>query len=62
MSQWTHPICEECWTQRNPHRVPVVMGNSEAERCCYCGGPTADGIYVRDDPALVIAHEDHTDG
>jgi hypothetical protein len=37
------------------------MGNPEPERCCYCGAPTTDGIYVRADPNLVAAHEDHDD-
>ena len=50
---WNQPICEVCWTERNPGRIPVLNGNPDAEECSYCGRPTVAGIYVRDDPKTV---------
>jgi len=61
MSQWTHPICARCWSKGNPDRTPTTLRNPETERCCYCGNPATDGIYVRADPAILEAHEEHPD-
>lgn len=61
MSQWTHPICEDCYDDRFPGREPSAMGNPEPERCCDCGKATTDGIYFREDPDRMRAHETHPD-
>ena len=52
---WTQPICRACWYHRNPGRNPVQMTPEwrETEVCCWCGKDTTDGIYVREDPAVV---------
>lgn len=53
MAQWTHPICTICWSDRNPGRDPVRVKDAVIEVCCYCGLPTASGIYIRADPATL---------
>jgi len=50
---WTHPICEACWSERNPNREPVTVNNGNIETCCYCGEHTKSGIYIREDPVNV---------
>ena len=50
---WTQACCPECWDDRNPGRQPVVVKTREPEICCYCGGETSDGIFVRVDPSTV---------
>ena len=50
MGQWNHAICEECWKKRKPGEEPVRIIGLVAELCCFCGNPTLDGIYVRQDP------------
>jgi len=47
---------------RQPGGGPPVMiadGYRETERCCFCGGLTDEGIYVREDPAVTLCHGDH---
>lgn len=53
-SKWTHPMCDQCWGERQPGRVPhrLVEDVREDEVCCFCGKETRSGIYVREDPAL----------
>ena len=62
MSDWNQPVCEGCWIrkhtkvvagQRDLTRVPVRVSDAPVERCCYCGGMTFVGIYVRIDPETV---------
>lgn len=62
MSRWNHAICDGCWTERNPHRVPVRIAVEfvQAEPCCYCDG-TARGIFVRADPETVPCAGNHGD-
>lgn len=59
MAQWNHSMCGECWLEKHlkvhpngdiEFRPPVRMLNAEKETCCFCGGPTRLGIYVRQDP------------
>ena len=52
---WTQPICDTCWWNRNPERVPIRIadGKTHRERCAFCGEQTMSGIYVRHDPATV---------
>jgi hypothetical protein len=50
---WTHPICDECWTKRNPGRMPCRGLLVDVEKCCYCGKETKSGIYIREDPTKV---------
>lgn len=47
-SRWSHVICEECWFNREGDRVPVQVNVGEPETCCFCGGETAAGIYIRE--------------
>ena len=47
--EWTHAVCYPCWEKRfgyDPHKVL----DGDPERCCFCGGRTCSGIYVRHDP------------
>jgi hypothetical protein len=50
MSRWTHSICERCWLVREGLRPPLRLNLAESETCCFCGKPTQEGIYVREDP------------
>lgn len=43
-------MCDECWPVHRGDRAPVRVVEAEQETCCYCGGPTTSGIYVRDAP------------
>lgn len=49
---WNHSICVQCWFERNPERTPTrVVGEVAVRLCCFCGGDTPHGIFVRHDPA-----------
>lgn len=52
---WNQPICERCFADRSPGRVPVRLATRAAtvETCSYCGRETAEGIYVRERPSNV---------
>ena len=65
MPNWTQPCCEACWINREGEwealpdgqgeiltalRKPVMVKDTEVERCAFCGGPTFIGIYVRANP------------
>ena len=30
---WTHNICLECWTLRNPNQIPAMIKNAKTENC-----------------------------
>ena len=47
---WTHCICDSCWTKLNPGRKAVVMVVASEETCCFCGENTESGLYIRADP------------
>lgn len=49
MSAWTHLACESCWTAQGGARVPVRV-DGPPSACCFCGGETRSGIYVREAP------------
>lgn len=55
-SSRTQPICNGCWTARNPDHPSTVkiLLRARSEECCYCAAPTRSGIYVRVDPAMVL--------
>lgn len=53
MSNWTQPLCAECWFKMEPVREPTRMQPAKVERCCQCDRRTYDGIYVRLDPEIV---------
>ena len=56
---WTHNICLECWTLRNPNQIPAMIKNAKTENCCFCGQENKDGICIRHDPKeLNCKHED----
>lgn len=59
MSRWTHAICDTCWSARNGGRAPVHLREPDLEICCFCGGPTKRGIYVRHDPAELRCRGTH---
>ena len=59
MSQWNHPICDDCWAALEDGRRPYRLTEPEIERCCWCGSETTSGIYRREDPAEVPEHRDH---
>lgn len=54
---WTHSICGLCYAKMHPDRVPVRVLEHSEEMCCFCGGPTREGIYVRADPRLCLCWE-----
>lgn len=58
MSKWNHSVCEACWFDANPDRIPVRVPDSDRRLCCLCGKPTISGIYVRHDPAKLNCHHD----
>lgn len=49
----SHPMCRECWEEKNPQREPVRIRDPELEMCCWCGLPTNEGIFVRADGKLL---------
>lgn len=54
MSAWTHVICLPCWNKRHDVREPVQVTNAPEEQCCYCQRMTIDGIYIRENPTIVL--------
>ena len=58
MSKWTHAVCRQCWSERNPGREPVRVSEAyldeKAEPCCFCGRPQQSGIFVRAAPDQVM--------
>lgn len=50
-SSATHAMCLACWEKRSPKHAPNRANITEQieELCCYCGMPTRDKIYVRDE-------------
>ena len=50
---WNQPICDHCWTAREPNRVPVRVVYRQQHSCAFCGRTTQSGIYVRADPHSV---------
>lgn len=60
---WTHAQCESCWIFKNTKRRddgtvevrrPILAMGSELTICCFCGGWTLVGIFVRHDPNYVL--------
>lgn len=41
-----HASCMRCYVDAYPARVPVRVDGAGKEKCCFCGGTTAAGIYV----------------
>jgi hypothetical protein len=50
---FTQPLCNACWEEKNPGRMPVTVKDSTIEKCCLCGNSTKDGIFIRIDPKTV---------
>lgn len=42
-------MCEACWRQARGGEPTRLIGD-EAGACCFCGGVTESGIYVRANP------------
>ncbi len=61
MSRWRHSICDLCWHVYAPDREPIRLTEPELERCCFCGGDTRSGIYVREDPVKLLHCQGHGD-
>lgn len=57
---WTQACCERCWFERYAPRDPLRLVDPDEEICCFCGGPSSAGIYVRVDPATVPYPQDVT--
>lgn len=49
MSNWTQPICEDCYFDKKLD-TPFKVKDAPSEICCNCGDPTVDGIYIRINP------------
>lgn len=47
---WNASLCDWCWSDTNPDRLPVRALPPEAEVCTRCGDATRSGIYVRQNP------------
>lgn len=50
---WTQPVCEWCYRDLMPDRIPHRLKEPEANPCCICGSVNQDGIYFRVDPTTV---------
>jgi hypothetical protein len=48
---WTQPACDPCAEIRYPGRVMHRLVDPDVEVCCFCGSPTASGVFVRVNPA-----------
>lgn len=59
MSGWTHPICDDCWDDRNPERLASRVQQGDIEHCCFCGRHTTSGIYIREEPDAIEDHVPH---
>lgn len=53
MSRFTHSICEQCWAEKEPGRVPYALLDPPREPCCYCGREHQSGIRLKQNPELV---------
>lgn len=53
---WNHRQCYPCWFHKwGLSREPVRYRHGVAvQTCCYCGRPTASGIYLRERPGSGI--------
>jgi hypothetical protein len=51
---WTHPFCDACFDDYRPGARPLRLVEVEAETCCRCGGIADTGIYVREDPKVLV--------
>ena len=47
---WSHPVCDECYSELEPGREPHRLRHPEIEVCCRCAAVNASGIYYRADP------------
>lgn len=73
MSNWTHAQCERCWCDQQGEwtdddrlvslRQPTMVRSDDFDLrpCCFCGGPTFVGIFVRHDPAKLPLCQGHDD-
>jgi hypothetical protein len=58
--RWTHSICDQCWAEKNPGRMPYRVSGAQLEVCCYCGREHESGILVREDPERVACFAKNT--
>lgn len=59
-SKWTHVVCGTCYDKMYPGREPARLRDVTEERCCFCDGPTNEGIFVRADPNETLCKGDHS--
>ena len=60
--EWTHPICTQCWYNRNGkkrHPVRIINVDADPEICCFCLRATLSGIYVRHNPEWLCCKGNH---
>ncbi len=63
--EWTHAICERCWfdgpgcNAEGQYRMPSRTARPEPGPCCYCGGLTIAGIFVRADGDTLMCLSRH---
>jgi hypothetical protein len=53
LRRWTHALCDQCWTLREPERRPARLVARDREVCCGCGAETRSGIFIRADPSTM---------
>ena len=53
MSDFSQPVCDECFAGRYPDKFPIALRHPDRETCCLCGCQTVSGIYIRIDPRSV---------
>lgn len=58
---WNHALCERCYGNRHPDRVPRRTPEQfrVEETCCGCGCQTRDGIPYRADPQIMNCKGKH---
>lgn len=68
MAEWNHRACERCFfdghygtNDAGEFRMPVQVQEVEPGACCFCGGLTILGIFVRFDENLVMCRGRHED-
>jgi hypothetical protein len=50
MSNFTQPVCAQCYHKWSGGRTPIKMIGMPTEKCALCGEETREGIYVRLEP------------
>lgn len=67
MGNWTHNICFQCWVEykftetgyKVPPRIVELTVYELDSICCFCGHRNIEGIYIREDPNIVLCKGNH---